>query len=98
VKQPWKLLERDIRAAVAVSEVRLVNAFSVFVQLISPPAILLAGVLGLWRLGADLSWTGEFPISSGVFSRYQVWFAVGFALYLSACAIDRRTANRISEL
>src|SRR5687767_8164647 len=81
VQQSKRPLERDSGDATAVFDHRLVNAFTVLVQLMLPPAILLAGILGFWRLGADLRWTGEFPISSGVFSRYQVWFAVAIALY-----------------
>src|SRR5258705_10241454 len=39
------------------------------------PAAVMASVLGLWRLAADMKWTGEFGISSGLFSHWQVWLA-----------------------
>lgn len=78
--------------------VRLRNSVIVLIQLMSPPAILLAGAFGVWRLGADLGWTGEFPIPSGVFSRYQVWFAMATAFYFSAAAFERRAARPNTEL
>ena len=37
------------------------------------PAAFLAAVLGLWRIAADLSLAGNFAISSGLFSHWQVW-------------------------
>ena len=96
MKPAERLVEQDTHEATARFDQGFVNAFTGLVQLMSPPAILLAGVLGFWRLGADLRWTGEFPIPSGVFSRYQVWFAVSIGLYLSAAALTRRTANQTS--
>jgi hypothetical protein len=33
--------------------------------------------LGLWRVGADLDWAGEFVIQDGFLSHWQVW--IGFA-------------------
>ena len=36
------------------------------------PAAWMAGVLALWRLASDLQFTGEFGISSGIFSHWQV--------------------------
>ena len=48
------------------------------------PAAVMASVLGIWRLAADMKWTGEFAISSGLFSHWQVWFV--FAALLQRCA------------
>ena len=98
MEQAQRPLKRETGDATALFDLRLGNAFTILVQLMSPPAILLAGVLGFWRLGADLRWTSEFPIPSGVFSRYQVWFAMGIALYLSASAFNRRAANQKTKL
>jgi hypothetical protein len=33
--------------------------------------------LGMWRLGTDLNWAGEFVFPSGFLSHWQVW--IGFA-------------------
>ncbi len=48
------------------------------------PAALMALALGIWRLGSDLNLTGEFAISGGLFSHWQVWIAV--AGFLQTCA------------
>ena len=53
------------------------------------PAALMAGVLGLWRIGADLKWTSGFAIPSGVFSHWQVWIAGGAALQLCSRVLNR---------
>ena len=53
------------------------------------PAAVMASVLAFWRLAADFNATGQFPITSGFFSHWQVWLA-GAAL-LQFCAI---TLNR----
>ena len=48
------------------------------------PATLLASVLALWRIAADMNWTASFAIASGLFSHWQVW--LGTALLLQLCA------------
>lgn len=53
------------------------------------PAALMAAVLALWRLGSDMSWTTEFAISRGPFSRWQVWIAVSVVLQLTAMKLNR---------
>jgi hypothetical protein len=44
------------------------------------PGAFLASVLALWRIAADLNFTGKFAISTGVFSHWQVWMAVAVLL------------------
>ncbi len=48
------------------------------------PAAVLALALGCWRLAADLNFTGQFVISGGLFSHWQVW--IGLAALLQICA------------
>jgi hypothetical protein len=43
-----------------------------------------AGVLGLWRVAADLGWTSDFAIPSGFFSHWQVWVAA--AVLFEVCS------------
>jgi hypothetical protein len=45
--------------------------------------------LALWRLGADLDLTGEFFISQGLFSRWQVWLALAIAIQLASRELTR---------
>jgi hypothetical protein len=53
------------------------------------PGAVMAGALGVWRLGADLRWMGEFAIPSGLFSHWQVWIALGALLEAGALALQR---------
>jgi hypothetical protein len=53
------------------------------------PAAVMACVLTLWRLAADLSVTGQFPITDGLFSHWQVWLAVAATLQFSAIVLNR---------
>jgi hypothetical protein len=53
------------------------------------PAAVMASVLGLWRLGADMKMTGAFAISSGLFSHWQVWMGFAALLQRGAWALDR---------
>ena len=65
---------------------------SILVALLTPAA-LVALVMGLWRVSADLDWAGAFPIASGFFSHWQVWIALAIGLKMlssSLLAWDRR--------
>lgn len=53
------------------------------------PAALMALALGIWRLGSDLSLTGEFAISRGLFSHWQVWIAMAGLLQTCASVLNR---------
>ena len=48
------------------------------------PVALIAYVLAGWRLGADMNWTGQFFISKGLLSHWQVWLAVAIATQATA--------------
>lgn len=64
------------RAALAVSALMM-------------PIALVAWVLAGWRLAADLGWAEEFAIRSGLFSRWQVWVAVGIGIQFAAFLLHR---------
>ena len=49
----------------------------------------MACVLAFWRLAADLSVTGQFPITNGLFSHWQVWLTVATSLQFSAILLNR---------
>ena len=53
------------------------------------PAAVMAIVLAFWRLSADLRATGEFPISVGLFSHWQVWLAGAAILEFLAIILNR---------
>jgi len=53
------------------------------------PGAFVASVLALWRIAADLSWTGKFAISTGVFSHWQVWMGVAVLLQVFSRMLAR---------
>ena len=53
------------------------------------PAAVMASVLGLWRLSADIKLTGEFGIATGLFSHWQVWMVFAALLQGGAWALNR---------
>ena len=53
------------------------------------PIALMAWALGFWRLAADMKWAGEFAIAAGLFSHWQVWFALGVAVQFAAFLLSR---------
>jgi len=52
------------------------------------PAALMAYVLGLWRLAADMGMAGEFGIT-GLFSHWQIWMGAGVLLQTASAAFNR---------
>jgi hypothetical protein len=64
------------------------------------PAAVVAFVMGLWRVCADLGWAGVFLISDGFFSHWQVWIALSIALKMLSSALiawGSRTAKFSEE-
>ena len=53
------------------------------------PFVLTGYVLAFWRLGADLNWLGEFFITKGLLSRWQVWLAIAVATQILANQLNR---------
>lgn len=38
------------------------------------------GSFGLWRVGADLGWAGDFVFTTGILSHWQVWIGAAIAV------------------
>src|SRR5271157_4187447 len=53
------------------------------------PTALVAGLLGFWRLAADLNWAGQFAVSAGLFSHWQVWLGCATVLESIAVLLNR---------
>ena len=64
---------------------RVALAFSALMT----PAAVMASVLGLWRLSADMKLTGEFGIATGLFSHWQVWMVFAALLQGGAWILNR---------
>jgi len=88
-KVRW-FIERTVTASSA--------AMNVLPALLSPAAVV-ALVLGLWRVSADLGWTEEFLISNGFFSHWQVWIGLAIGLQAVATSMAAKIASdhKISE-
>ena len=61
--------------------------------LVLTPVAVLAGMLGAWRVSADLGWTNGFFIADGLLSRYQVWFAIAVSAQASSVMLSRWVAD-----
>jgi hypothetical protein len=53
------------------------------------PAVITALALGFWKLAADLGAAGQFAIQTGLFSHWQVWFAVAALVQFSVSVLNR---------
>jgi hypothetical protein len=53
------------------------------------PASVMASVLAFWRLIADFRATGQFPITEGLFSHWQVWMAAAATLQFGSTFLNR---------
>lgn len=53
------------------------------------PAAVMACVLALWRIAADLKATAQFPIANGLFSHWQVWITLAGSLQFAATLLNR---------
>ena len=72
-----------VRACIISHEAtRLIAAFMT-------PVALTAASMALWRIGADLGWTGAFAISNGLFSHWQVWGIMALGLKMTGSLIYR---------
>lgn len=53
------------------------------------PASGVALALAMWRLTSDLGVTAGFAISSGLFSRWQVWLALAVLFQIFGSRLNR---------
>jgi hypothetical protein len=75
--------------ALSVHSDRILETIGLVGTFLTPFAVMEAA-LGVWRLGADLGWTGPFFVEDGVLSRWQVWFAL--AAFTQAASVFLRKA------
>lgn len=65
------------------------KAFALALAALLTPASLVAFTMAIWRVAADLHWTGDFIISSGFLSHWQVWLIAASLLLLCASVLNR---------
>lgn len=76
--------EHAVRRTVALNRQAALIASSLMT-----PLALMAWALAGWRLLADLKITGEFAISQGLFSHWQVWIAIAIVVQFAAFLLHR---------
>jgi hypothetical protein len=86
-----------LRASTTHNRGQLVPAASMSGLVLTLIAVL-AGTLGAWRLGVDPGWTSPFFVGSGLFSRYQLWFALALGAQTFAFVLNRWVANQVVDL
>jgi hypothetical protein len=47
------------------------------------------GSLGLWRIGTDLAWAGDFVIPAGFLSHWQVWIGAAVGMQYTSWWLTR---------
>jgi len=52
-------------------------------------AAVSCGSLGLWRVGTDLEWAGDFVIQNGLLSHWQVWVGAAIAMQYTSWWLAR---------
>jgi hypothetical protein len=52
------------------------------------PVVLMAYVLGFWRLASDMGLAGEYPFS-GLFSHWQVWIPLAALLHIGMTTLRK---------
>ena len=65
------------------------SGFAGLITLLAVSCLMLA----LWRLTSDLGWTGEFVISEGLLSHWQVWMALTIAFAVIGVRLARYSAG-----
>jgi hypothetical protein len=48
------------------------------------------GSLGLWRMGTDLGWAGDFVVQEGFLSHWQVWIGAAVGVQYASWWLARR--------
>jgi len=58
-------------------------------------ASISLGSLGLWRVGSDLGWAGNFVFTSGILSHWQIWIGAAIAVQYLVWQLSRYAGRRM---
>jgi hypothetical protein len=72
------------------SSLRL-EKFALLAAALLTPSALVAFTLAFWSVAADLHWTGDFFLTHGLFSHWQVWICTAGVLLFLARLLERYT-------
>ena len=53
--------------------------------------------LGMWRMGTDLEWAGDFVFPQGFLSHWQVWVGAAIAIQYLAWRLTRYARTTVAE-
>jgi len=53
------------------------------------------GSLGMWRIGSDLAWAGDFVFPAGLLSHWQVWIGAATAVQYVAWRLTRYASTAV---
>jgi len=104
----WKKVWRPACSGEAVQISNLTTRYQSAARLQILPAVsmsglaltllaLMAGALGVWRLGVDPGWTGPFFVTAGLLSRYQLWLTFAVGAQTSAFILNRWVAKLVID-
>jgi hypothetical protein len=57
------------------------------------PVAATVYAIAVWRFASDMNWFGEFFITDGLFSRWQIWLALAIATQMAAHQLRRRAGR-----
>src|SRR5947209_19575365 len=63
--------------------------FALIAAALLTPSALVAFTLAFWSVASDLHWAGDFFLSHGLFSHWQVWICAAAVLLFLARLLDR---------
>jgi hypothetical protein len=58
---------------------------------------LICASLGMWRIGADLGWAGDFVFGAGFLSHWQVWIGAAIAIQYAGWRLTRHARKAILQ-
>jgi hypothetical protein len=79
---------RSANAIEMVPEKRYMRIAALAADLLTLFAFVFAA-LGLWRLGTDLGWAGDFVVGSGFLSHWQVWIGAAAGVQYASRRLSR---------
>jgi hypothetical protein len=50
---------------------------------------IACGSLGLWRVGTDLEWAGDFVVQDGLLSHWQIWAGAAIGMQYTSWRLAR---------
>lgn len=95
--QPAAPRSAEPEPAAAPAEVVSLEEMASAIAALLTPAFALTLAIAVWRLGQDLGFASSFFITEGVWSHWQVWFALAMVIQLASTRLNRRARPASAE-